>query len=250
MSNGLSLAVFKDYAQRWSVSGAQWSPGASVNLPGRLTRTYADAAGNRMFLAQDYRWFWVVDDVKTGRGHGDSTLRLSLLRAAGAKAELLDSKVFDGAYPSSMVMENETLIMSSRHQSYGYYYPVGIGGGRGPLAIGVSVPTPVVDDESDRLMTFDLSGGRFAPRYDGATGMYNSDLVGVHDGRLLVNLQGDGFLVVDVGDPAAPRGVRFVRTLGWSQNIEFTDADVYVASGYFGVQHFGLGDAPTLVTSN
>jgi hypothetical protein len=248
--DGLTLAIFKDFAQRWDRTvGGQWAAGASTNLPGRLTETYADAAGKRMFLAQDYRWFWVVDDAKSGQGHGDSTLRLSLLREApGGKAELLDSKAFDSMYPSSMAREGQTLMMVAHHQGgyyYGGYYP-----GGGPIAIGASLPTPVTDDESDRLVAFDLSGGTFATKYDAPTGMYNSDLVGVHDGRLLVNLSGDGFLVVDVADPAAPRGVRFVRTLGWSQNVEFAGSDVYASSGYFGVQHFKTTDAPALITSN
>jgi hypothetical protein len=249
---GLSLAVFKDYAQRWDLSGGQWTAGKAVNLPGRLTRTYADGAGARMFLSQDYAWSWIVDDAKTGQGHGDSTLRLALLRAAGAdKAELLATKEFKDVYPSSMVMDGETLMLLGRHQTYGYGYPVagGVRGVGGPVAAGLSAPAPVADDESDRLMAFDLSGGAFAPVYDAPTGMYNSDLVGVHAGRLLVNLQGDGFLVVDVAQPSQPRGVRFVRTLGWANNIEFTGSDVYVASGYFGVQHFGLGDPPALVVS-
>ncbi|HVR00727.1 MAG TPA: hypothetical protein VMT47_01220, partial [Polyangia bacterium] len=89
-----------------------------------------------------------------------------------------------------------------------------------------------------------------ASLFDGATGMYGSDVVGVHEGRLLVNLPGDGFLVVDVSSPGAPVGVRFVRTLGWANNIEFAKQDVYVASGYFGVQHFGVGDAPALLLTN
>jgi hypothetical protein len=258
----LSLAVFKDYAQRWDLAGGQWTPGAAINLPGQLTNTYADASGARAFIAQDYRWFWVTDDATKGAGHGDSTLRLSLLRdtkVGGLEAaRLLDTKVFDGVYPSSMVLENEKLMLIGRHDSYyGYYYPsggIGIGGvatpGIGGPTAALSAPAPVVDDASDRFMTFDLSHGAFASLYDGSTGMYNSDLVGVHDGRLLVNLQGDGFLVVDVSDPAVPTGVRFVRTLGWANNIEFAGSDVYVASGYFGIQHFGVGDAPALVTSN
>ncbi len=252
----LTLAVFKNYAQRWDLVGGKWQGGAAVNLPGRLTSTYANAAGARMFVTQDYRWFWVDDPSgKVGGGHGDSTLRLSLLRqTSGGKAELLDARSFDGIYPSSMVMEGETLMVVGRHQSYGYYYPVG-GVGGGPIAAdlrssALSVPAPIADDGSDRLMTFDLAGGTFASRFDGATGMYGSDLVGVHAGRLLVNLQGDGFLVVDVSNAAAPRGVRFVRTLGWAQNIEFAGKDVYVASGYFGIQHFGVDDAPALLVSS
>jgi hypothetical protein len=245
----LTLAVYKDYAQRWDLAGGAWTPGAAINLPGRLTSTYASAAGARMFVAQDYRWFWTTD--ASGYGHGDSTLRLSLLRQTGdGKAELRDSKTFDGIYPSSMVMEGEALMVVGRHQTYGYYYPTGGGPAVGLRAAGLAAPAPLADDSSDRLMTFDLSGGTFASRYDGATGMYGSDLVGVHAGRLLVSLQGDGFLVLDVKDPAAPRGVRFVRTLGWASNIEFSGSDVYVASGYFGIQHFGVGDPVALATTS
>jgi hypothetical protein len=261
----LTLAVFKNYAQRWDVQNGAWTGGAAVNLPGQLTNTYADASGARMFIAQDYKWFWVVDDMTKGTGHGDSTLRLSLLRdttvAGREAASLLDTKVFDGVYPSSMVLDQEKLMLVGRHNSYyGYYYPIGggpiatggvaSGGGAAPAAAAALAPTPVADDGSDRFMTFDLSHGAFASLYDAPTGMYNSDLVGVHDGRLLVNLQGDGFLVVDVSDPAAPTGVRFVRTLGWANNIEFVGPDVYVSSGYFGVQHFGVADVPSLVVTN
>ena len=64
----LSLAVFKNYAQRWDLVGGAWTGGAAYNLPGQLTNTYADASGARMFLAQDYRWFWVVDDADDGHG--------------------------------------------------------------------------------------------------------------------------------------------------------------------------------------
>ena len=177
-------------------------------------------------------------------------LRASSLGRRGV-ATLLDTKVFDGVYPSSMVLENEKLMLVGRHtSSWGYYYGAPLGIGAGPVTAGLSAPTPIADDSSDRFLTFDLSHGAFASLYDAPTGMYNSDLVGVHDGRLLMNLQGDGFLVVDVSDAGAPRGVRFVRTLGWANNIEFANDDVYVASGYFGVQHFGVRDAPALVTSN
>jgi hypothetical protein len=53
---------------------------------------------------------------------------------------------------------------------------------------------------------------------------------------------------VDVSNPAAPSGVRFIRTLGWANNIEFAGSDVYIASGYYGMQQFNLGDAPAITT--
>jgi hypothetical protein len=260
------LSIFKDYAQRWDLDGGKWRASAAINLPGQLTRTYADAAGHRMFVAQDYKWFWVSDATATQpyAGHGASTLRLSLLRetTVGARtlASLLDSKSFDDTSPSSMVLDGQTLMLVAHKQpQYGYYYyPGGVTNG-GP-AVGVAALTAALTttdpatpkaDDSDRLIAYDLSGGKFATKYDAPTGMYNSDLIGVHDGRLLVNLQGDGFLVVDVTDASKPVGVRFVRTLGWANNIEFAGNDVYVSSGYFGVQHFGVGDAPSLkLTSN
>jgi hypothetical protein len=258
----LSLAVLKDFAQRWDLAGGQWTAGATINLPGQLTNTYAAANGERRFLAQDYRWFWVVDDAQKGTGHGDSTLRLSLLRertlAGREVGELLDTKVFDSEYPSSMILDGETLMLIGRHDSpYGYYYPVsGVGGvGLGVTSGGaagvsaLSAPAPIADDSSDRLLAFDLSHGGFATLYDAPTGMYGSDLVGVHDGRLLVSLSG-GFLVVDVSNPAAPVGVRFVPTNGWANNIEFADGEVYVASGYYGVEHFSVTEQPVLVTTN
>jgi hypothetical protein len=254
------FAIFKDYAQRWDLAGGVWTAGASINLPGQLTRTYADAAGARMFLAQDYRWFWVPDTTGPYAGHSASTLRLSLLRQmnVGGRAvgSLLDSKTFDDVSPSTMVMEGEKLmLLAHKEYPYNYFYPVGGAGGGGvatpgSVAVGASAlssAAPAVADASDHLLTFDLAGGRFASLYDAPTGMYGTDLVGVHGGRLLVNLQNDGFLVVDVSDAKAPRGVRFVRTLGWAENIEFAGADVYVSSGYFGVQHFGVGDAPVLL---
>jgi hypothetical protein len=258
----LSLAVFKDYAQRWDLSGGQWTPGAAINLPGQLTNTYATPGGERRFLTQDYKWFWVVDDAQKGTGHGDSTLRLSLLRertlAGREVGELLDTKLFEDAYPSSMVLDGESLMLIGRHDSpYGYYYPVQ---GGGPVGIGVTsagavgaaltAPAPVADDSSDRLLIFDLSHGGFASLYDAPTGMYGSDLVGVHDGRLLVSLSSDGFLVVDVANPGTPVGVRFVPTNGWANNIEFAGGEVYVASGYYGVEHFSVTEKPVLVTTN
>jgi hypothetical protein len=86
-------------------------------------------------------------------------------------------------------------------------------------------------------------------------------LMGTHQGKLFVNLTGsgqyyyspdgyggggDGILVVDVADSTAPRGIRFLRTLGFATHIEFFDDDVYVASGFFGLSHLSLAAAPDI----
>jgi hypothetical protein len=92
--------------------------------------------------------------------------------------------------------------------------------------------------------------------------MYNVQLMGTNQGKLFVNLAGsgspyyydgsygygggDGILVVDVSTPAAPRGVRFLRTLGFATHIEFFGDDAYVASGYFGLSHLSLAAPPAI----
>ena len=91
--------------------------------------------------------------------------------------------------------------------------------------------------------------------YDQPTRMYNVQLMGTQKGKLFVNLTGnaatttrtaaggggDGILVVDVSNPAAPKGLRFLRTLGFATHVEFFDQDIYVASGHFGLSHMGPG---------
>ena len=46
--------------------------------------------------------------------------------------------------------------------------------------------------------------------------------------------------MVDVSNPRTPKGVQFLRTLGYATHVEFFDADIYVASGYFGLSHLDL----------
>ena len=51
---------------------------------------------------------------------------------------------------------------------------------------------------------------------------------------------------VDVSKPAAPRGVQFLRTLGYATHIEFFDKSAYVASGFFGLAHLDLSALPII----
>jgi hypothetical protein len=112
-------------------------------------------------------------------------------------------------------------------------------------------------------MIFDLAGNKLLPTHDQPTRMYNVQLMGVHAGKLFINLRGnggyygdsrfgggfgggDGILVLDVTNPAAPKGVKFLRTLGTASHIEFFGDDVYVASGHFGLYHMSLAAPPDL----
>lgn len=252
-----SIGVFRDYAQRWDrAADGSWAGGTTVNLPGRLTHTWLDSAGARRFLAQDYTWRWTTTTDSTGQvsGYIENRSRLSLLRQATVEgkvvAELIGSQTFEDASPTSVVIENEKLFMIARN-GYGYGgYGVGVskGASSGPVALAATVAGEP-DPASDRFLVFDLAGSSFSALYDQRTDMYSADIIGVHAGKLVVSLSGDGWLIVDVANPAAPSGLRFVRTLGWANAIEFAGDDAYIPSGYYGTQHFSLSSAPTLPPS-
>ena len=62
----------------------------------------------------------------------------------------------------------------------------------------------------------------------------------VQQNKLFINLQGDGILVVDVANAAAPKGVSFYRTLGWASGIEFAGNTAYVPANYYGTYRLDL----------
>jgi hypothetical protein len=95
-------------------------------------------------------------------------------------------------------------------------------------------------------MVFDLSGDTLSLAYDEPTKAYYLRIMGVQNDRAFLNLQGDGIVVVDISNPAAPIGVSFLRTLGYATHLESFGNDVYVASGYFGLDHLNLQDPPNL----
>ena len=95
-------------------------------------------------------------------------------------------------------------------------------------------------------MAIDLSGQSLALAYDQPMKTYNARLMGVHRGRLFVNVPGDGILIANVADVANPVGLHFARTLGYATHIAFAGDDAYVASGYFGISHIDLRAAGSL----
>ena len=56
-------------------------------------------------------------------------------------------------------------------------------------------------------------------------------------------------MVVDIAQLASPTPIRFLRTLGYATHLESFGDDVYVAFGYFGVEHMPLTEPPSLVAS-
>ncbi len=270
---GLVYTRYKYFAQRWEPEGAGWAARYDINTPGRLIRTWQKGggagAGARMFLAQDSSYRVVTEGQNSSYV---SDYRLSLLRQVevGGKpaAELLGSRVLENLSPGGLILEGDTLLINGKPGLNAFW---GVGGGGGVAPPGISRPavgavtsalleTPGWETTSDRLMIFDLSDSQLALVYDEPTRMYNMQLMAAHEGKLFVNLGGnagyydpyggagggDGILVVDVSNSQAPKGIKFLRTLGFATHLEFFGNDVYVAAGHFGLFHLDLAAAPAI----
>jgi hypothetical protein len=255
-----TLYQYGGYVQRWERKNGAWQTEDAINIPGSLTRTWAATNGERLLLTRDdvystqkvdTYWQW-MDNVS-----------LNLLRVVtvGGKsgAELLDTRSLSNVSPRSMVYDGDRIYMtvSNTPYYYGYYAvggPVAVGGtksgGTGVTTAGTgssgatggsggtSTPAP---DTSDHLSILDMSQRKLTIAYDQPTELYNLDLMGVQQSKLFVNLQGDGILVVDVTDAAAPKGVSFYRTLGYASGIEFAGTSAYVPADYYGTYRIDLG---------
>jgi hypothetical protein len=266
---GAIFTRYRYYAQRWEPDAEKWAMKYEVNTPGRLVRTWKSGAGDRMFLAQDttYRTQMEGENRVWFADHRLSLLRQVML-ATGPAAELLGTMKLTDLYPSALLVEGDKLLMNARPQK-NYFYGFGYGGGAvatpgvavSPGGVAVPAELPSWETTSDRLIIVDTSQNRLDIAYDKATRMYNVQLMGTHQGKLFVNLMGtggysyydrgavgggDGILVIDVSKPAAPEGVRFLRTLGYASHIEFFGDDVYVAAGHFGLFHMSLAAPPAL----
>jgi hypothetical protein len=149
---------------------------------------------------------------------GDSTL-----------ARLLDVKTFTDLSLSALVREGNKLVLTA--QPYSYY---------------ATTKDATVEPPSDHFMVIDLSANRLGVAYDQPTKASGLRIMGAQKNRAFLNLQGDGIVVVDTSKPTAPVGVTFLRTLGYATHLESFGDDVYVASGYFGINHLSLLDKPNL----
>ena len=138
-------------------------------------------------------------------------------------AELLDFYNFQSFYLKDVVIDQNKLYVNARHD---YYYNTTN-----------NIPW---EDVSDQLMIFDLSGLTLAKKYSEPTGTYQVRLMGTYQGKLFLNIPGDGILVVDVSDMTAPKGLQFARTLGYTTHIEFVNDRALLSAGYFGIYEIDL----------
>jgi hypothetical protein len=257
-ADGTSYTQYKYYAQRWNKSGSSFAAAEKINVPGPLIRTWSPVVGSRYFMTEDQLYIYVPPSAPNSYGYYQSDTRLNLLRqvsvGSNPAAELLDTKVFSNVYLDGLTFDGNTMYVTGQqnYYGYGYYYGGGIAVDS-PAGVassgGSSASTPSWQTTSDRLMIFDLSNDSFASLYDQPTKAYNLQIMGANSGRLFLNLSGDGILSVDVSNPAQPIGDQFLRTLGWANSMEAFGNDLYVASGYFGLDHMSLS-APAAIPTN
>ena len=208
-----------------------------INIPGPLVRTWGAANGTRYFLTQDQIAVYVppVAGNSATYGHYDEYARLNLLNQVSVNgkpaAALLDSKTFTNAYVSGLTVDGNIMYVAASPYYYGYY-------DNGPMTEGGAAAS--WETTSTRLSIFDLASNTFQVLYDQPTKAYGLSLMGAKQGRLFMNLSGDGILAVDVSNPALPTGTKFLRTLGYANTLESVGDDLYVASGYFGLNHLSL----------
>lgn len=257
-ADGTSYTQYKYYAQRWNKSGSSFVAAEKINIPGPLVRTWAPSAGARYFMTEDQQYVYIPPAGTNTSGYYRPDTRLNLLRQVSVigkpAAELLATKVFSNVYLDGLTFDGNTMYVMGNQNYYRYYYNYGpvmavdsVGGVAS--SSGSSASTPSWETTSDRLMIFDLSNNTFATLYDQPTKAYNLSIMGANQGRLFLNLSGDGILAVDVSNPAQPTGAKFLRTLGWGSTMEAFGDDVYVASGYFGLDHMSLA-APADIPLN
>jgi len=248
-NDGYTFTQYKYYAQRWNKSGGSFASAEKINIPGPLVRTWAPSAGNRHFMANDEQYLYIAPTAAGGYGYYGSETRLHLLRqvtvSGNPAAELLDTKVFSNLTLAGMTVKGDTMYVTGEPNYYAYYGQGAVTDSAGSSgSSGTSAPT--WETTSDRLMIFDLGGDRFASLYDQPTKAYNLQIMGANQNRLFLNLSGDGILAVDVSNPADPKGSKFLRTLGWGSTMEAVGDDLYVASGYFGIDHMSLSAAAAI----
>lgn len=230
-SSGKTFTSYKHYALRYQYGANGWQTTDKINLPGQLMKTFA-SNGDTLFLTYDYTYFKIYN---SGGDYWQSSFRLNLLRQLelnGKKvAEFLDDHKFYAYRLQGVVLDENRIVVNARH-NYSWYQALGI-----PWS-----------QQSDQMQIFDISQLKLDKKYDEPTGTYNMRLMGMNQGRLFMNLPGDGVVAADLSDPAQPSGLQFVRTLGWASHIEFAEDSAYIAAGYFGIYQMDLKSAaiPTM----
>lgn len=233
--DGQKFAVMKSQTERYD--DGQLVPGPAVNIPGQAIRI-TGLTGNERFLTSD-EVFSYRTIANNNRPYWVADQRLHyLVRTAPTKAVLKDVKALSGQSVSDMVGDGSMLYLTLRPgYGYYYYYPYGA-----EDSSGGTVETP-----SDTLSVINLSQDTLDERFNAPVGNWGSQLMGIYNQRLFVNISGDGMLAVDVSNPDAPVGQHFLRTLGWATHVAFQGDRAYIAAGNFGIYEMDLGAPPSIL---
>jgi hypothetical protein len=221
---GTTFREVKFSAQRYAQTGTQVAAqGAPVSLPGKLVGTFTQ--GNvRLFVAHDQ----VYDRLRRG-GFGTNT-RLSLvtLQPSGL-ARLEDKKPFLGYRTQDVIVDGARMYLNLAERSEWRGGPIMPFMRIMPIAYG-----------PDELRIFDLWQKKLSETFATTLGSQSMEMMGAAQGRLFVNLPGDGVLMLDVTDPARPSARAFVRTLGYTTGFETSSTHALVAAGFYGVHQVSL----------
>lgn len=217
--DGQSYMVSKYFVQPWYRQGQSWKSGQAINVPGYLQSAYRDGQKVK-FLTRDYGY---IRHKQQDYYRYQSIFRFYLLEQDGDKASLQDFKSFTSWNLRSLLLDGNRLYLVGGRD---WYY--------------METNKNDAYAQSDNLFIYDLSGNSFKELLSANTQTYNVQLMGIHQQRLFLNLQGDGVLIVDVRNAGQPQGVHFERTLGWLTHIEFTGDKAFLAAGHFGVYEVDL----------
>jgi hypothetical protein len=236
--DGFTFTQYRHSAQHWPITAGQPQPAESIPLPGPLVNTWAGPNGERLFLTRDSAYTRVTATSGTWTSsYYLADAKLALLREVAAgndrAAQLLDVRVLPGLSLSALVRDGNTVIATGRPYFMSYQ----------------EANSAAWVQASDRFMVFDLSAARLDLSYDQPTAAYYLRIMGAQQSRAFLNLQAAGIVVVDLATPASPTPVRFLRTLGYATHLESFGDDIYVASGYFGIEHMRLSEPPSMVAS-
>ena len=246
-ADGVVYDRYRYYAQRWEPRRRQaGSAAANINIPGPADphlEVGAAAGEARMFLTQDTQYR--TDGRAATKRYYVADHRLSLLRqvtvaerAGGRVAG--HASVLTDLYPAALLVEADKLLINGRPQKNYWYGWRRRRGGRPACDLGTGEHRPAARRRrcpagrptSDRLLVFDMTGNKLD---DGvrpadphvqraADGHPRGQAVREPDGqRQLLPVRRSAAAAAATAswwstsaNPAAPRGVRFLRTLGFA----------------------------------
>lgn len=219
--DGTKFDLVKYSAQRFAWTGNDLVAQATVNVPGKLAKSFLQG-GKRQLLTHDR----VFDFQKSG-SFGESP-RLVLLTLVGNTAKVEDARPFWGMDMRDLVIDDGRVYANlAERSSFGGWGPMF----RGPIRYA---------PPATELRILSSTGDKLSERFSEELGTEGIDLMGVHDRKLFVSLSGDGVLVVDANDVEKPFAREFVRTLGWGWSVEFAGNDALIPAGNYGTYQLSL----------